>query len=87
MYIHGLKPGPMLMIDTPYLFWFWVGALTLALCYPLGRELLGRRGAPWVVAGAAPFGAPKERTNGLPMVASLGAKGPQEAALAGLDHF
>ncbi len=30
LYIHGLKPGPMLMIDTPHLFWFWVGALTLA---------------------------------------------------------
>ena len=28
--IHGLKPGPMLMIDTPYLFWFIVGNLTLA---------------------------------------------------------
>lgn len=30
LYIHGLKPGPMLMVDTPHLFWFWVGALTLA---------------------------------------------------------
>jgi len=38
LYIHGLKPGPMLMIDTPHLFWFWVGALTLAniLLLPLG---------------------------------------------------
>jgi putative tricarboxylic transport membrane protein len=30
MYIHGLKPGPMLMIETPHLFWFQVGALVLA---------------------------------------------------------
>jgi len=30
LFIHGLKPGPMLMIDTPHLFWFWVGALTIA---------------------------------------------------------
>ncbi len=38
LYIHGLKPGPMLMIDTPHLFWFWVGALTLAntVLLPLG---------------------------------------------------
>jgi putative tricarboxylic transport membrane protein len=38
LYIHGLKPGPMLMIDTPHLFWFWVGALTLAntALLPLG---------------------------------------------------
>ncbi|MCJ9670074.1 hypothetical protein, partial [Neorhizobium sp. SHOUNA12B] len=26
MYIHGLKPGPLLMIETPHLFWFQVGA-------------------------------------------------------------
>ncbi|MCU0943029.1 MAG: tripartite tricarboxylate transporter permease, partial [Hydrogenophaga sp.] len=33
LYIHGLKPGPMLMIETPHLFWFIVGSLTLAnLC-------------------------------------------------------
>jgi putative tricarboxylic transport membrane protein len=30
LYIHGLKPGPMLMIDTPHLFWFTVGNLTIA---------------------------------------------------------
>ena len=38
LYIHGLKPGPMLMIDTPHLFWFWLGALTLAntVLLPLG---------------------------------------------------
>ncbi len=30
LYIHGLKPGPLLMVETPHLFWFTVGALTLA---------------------------------------------------------
>jgi len=30
MYIHGLKPGPLLMVETPHLFWFTVGCLTLA---------------------------------------------------------
>lgn len=30
MSIHGLKPGPMLMVETPHLFWFTVGTLVLA---------------------------------------------------------
>jgi putative tricarboxylic transport membrane protein len=30
LYIHGLKPGPMLMLDTPHLFWFSVGCLIIA---------------------------------------------------------
>ena len=30
LFIHGLKPGPMLMIDSPYMFWFMVGNLVLA---------------------------------------------------------
>ncbi|WP_309086168.1 tripartite tricarboxylate transporter permease [Chelativorans sp.] len=30
LFIHGLRPGPMLMVDTPHLFWFIVGALVLA---------------------------------------------------------
>ncbi|MBM4305616.1 MAG: tripartite tricarboxylate transporter permease [Deltaproteobacteria bacterium] len=30
LFIHGLKPGPMLMIETPHLFWFTVGNLLLA---------------------------------------------------------
>ncbi len=30
LFIHGLKPGPMLMIETPHLFWFTVGSLVLA---------------------------------------------------------
>ncbi|HSN79006.1 MAG TPA: tripartite tricarboxylate transporter permease, partial [Rhodoferax sp.] len=41
MYIHGLKPGPMLMIETPHLFWFQVGALTLANCFLLVFGLTG----------------------------------------------
>ncbi len=41
LYIHGLKPGPMLMIDTPHLFWFWVGALTLANIFLLPLGLSG----------------------------------------------
>ena len=30
LYIHGLKPGPLLLVETPHLFWFIVGSLTLA---------------------------------------------------------
>jgi len=30
LYIHGLKPGPLLMIETPHIFWFMVGNLVLA---------------------------------------------------------
>lgn len=41
MYIHGLKPGPMLMIETPHLFWFIVGSLTLANCFLLVFGLTG----------------------------------------------
>jgi putative tricarboxylic transport membrane protein len=41
MYIHGLKPGPMLMIETPHLFWFQVGALTLANIFLLFFGLTG----------------------------------------------
>ena len=43
MYIHGLKPGPMLMIETPHLFWFIVGNLTLANCFLLVFGLTGVR--------------------------------------------
>jgi putative tricarboxylic transport membrane protein len=39
--IHGLKPGPMLMIETPDLFWFIVGSLTLANCFLLVFGLTG----------------------------------------------
>jgi putative tricarboxylic transport membrane protein len=41
LYIHGLKPGPMLMVDTPHLFWFWVGVLTLANTFLLPLGLSG----------------------------------------------
>ena len=30
LFIHGLKPGPLLLTETPHLFWFIVGNLTLA---------------------------------------------------------
>ena len=30
LFIHGLKPGPLLLIETPHLFWFIVGTLILA---------------------------------------------------------
>ncbi|MCT7374193.1 tripartite tricarboxylate transporter permease [Chelativorans salis] len=30
LFIHGLKPGPLLLTETPHLFWFTVGSLTLA---------------------------------------------------------
>ncbi len=43
LYIHGLKPGPLLMIETPHLFWFQVGALTLANCFLLVFGLTGIR--------------------------------------------
>jgi putative tricarboxylic transport membrane protein len=41
LYIHGLKPGPLLMIETPHLFWFAVGSLTLANCFLLIFGLTG----------------------------------------------
>jgi putative tricarboxylic transport membrane protein len=41
MYIHGLKPGPLLMIETPHLFWFTVGCLTLANVFLLVFGLTG----------------------------------------------
>lgn len=30
LFIHGLKPGPMLMIETPHLFWMIVSCLSIA---------------------------------------------------------
>lgn len=30
LFIHGLKPGPMLMIETPYLFWMIVSMLIIS---------------------------------------------------------
>ncbi len=43
LYIHGLKPGPMLMIDTPHLFWFSVGCMLLANVFLLIFGLTGVR--------------------------------------------
>lgn len=41
LFIHGLKPGPMLMVETPHLFWFIVGSLTLANIFLLIFGLTG----------------------------------------------
>ncbi len=43
LYIHGLKPGPMMLIETPHLFWFCVGNLTLANVFLLPMGLSGIR--------------------------------------------
>jgi len=43
LYIHGLNPGPMLMIDRPEMFWFMVGNLTLANVFLLIFGLTGIR--------------------------------------------
>ncbi len=43
LYIHGLKPGPMMMIETPHLFWFVVGNLALANIFLLPLGLSGIR--------------------------------------------
>ncbi|KUF09936.1 tripartite tricarboxylate transporter permease [Pseudoponticoccus marisrubri] len=43
LYIHGLKPGPLLLSDTPHLFWFIVGNLTLANLFLLVFGLTGIR--------------------------------------------
>jgi putative tricarboxylic transport membrane protein len=41
LFIHGLNPGPMLMVDHPHMFWFMVGALTLANIFLLIFGLTG----------------------------------------------
>ncbi|VAW16443.1 Tripartite tricarboxylate transporter TctA family [hydrothermal vent metagenome] len=43
LFIHGLKPGPLLMIETPHIFWFMVGNLTLANIFLLIFGLTGIR--------------------------------------------
>ncbi|MEM8854379.1 MAG: tripartite tricarboxylate transporter permease, partial [Pseudomonadota bacterium] len=43
LFIHGLNPGPMLMITQPDMFWFIVGALTLANIFMLIFGLTGVR--------------------------------------------
>lgn len=41
LFIHGLNPGPMLMIDRPEMFWFIVGALLTANVFMLIFGLTG----------------------------------------------
>lgn len=41
--IHGLEPGPMMMLATPHMFWFMVGALVLANVFLLIFGLMGIR--------------------------------------------
>lgn len=41
LFIHGLKPGPLLLIETPHLFWFIVGTLALANVFLLLFGLTG----------------------------------------------
>jgi putative tricarboxylic transport membrane protein len=43
LFIHGLNPGPMLMIDQPDMFWFIVSALALANTFMLIFGLTGIR--------------------------------------------
>ena len=43
LFIHGLNPGPMLMIDRPEMFWFIVGALMAANVFMLVFGLTGIR--------------------------------------------
>jgi putative tricarboxylic transport membrane protein len=43
LFIHGLKPGPMLMVETPHLFWFTVGNMVLANIFLLIFGLTGVR--------------------------------------------
>jgi len=41
LFIHGLNPGPMLLISTPHMFWFVVGLLLLANIFVLIFGLTG----------------------------------------------
>ncbi|MHA1567568.1 MAG: tripartite tricarboxylate transporter permease [Alphaproteobacteria bacterium] len=41
LFIHGLKPGPLLLTETPHLFWFMVGNLALANIFLLIFGLTG----------------------------------------------
>ena len=43
MFIHGLNPGPMLMIERPEMFWFILGGLSLATIFMLIFGLTGIR--------------------------------------------
>lgn len=50
LYIHGLRPGPLLMTETPHLFWFIVGNLTLANIFLLVFGLSGVKFLTKIVA-------------------------------------
>lgn len=39
--VHGLNPGPMLMVENPHIFWFTVGNLALANIFLLIFGLMG----------------------------------------------
>lgn len=41
LFIHGLKPGPMLMVESPHLFWLIVGSLIVANIFLLIFGLTG----------------------------------------------
>ncbi|WP_418138378.1 tripartite tricarboxylate transporter permease [Marinomonas sp. RS-M-Aa-14] len=41
LFIHGLNPGPLLLIEQPHMFWFTVGNLTLANIFVLIFGLTG----------------------------------------------
>ncbi len=41
LFIHGLNPGPLLMVEQPHMFWFTVGNLTLANIFILIFGLTG----------------------------------------------
>ncbi|WP_378942777.1 tripartite tricarboxylate transporter permease [Paracoccus sp. R86501] len=43
LFIHGLNPGPMLMIEQPHMLWFIVGSPALANCFMLIFGLTGIR--------------------------------------------
>jgi len=43
LFIHGLNPGPMLMIDNPGIFWFIVASLLIANAFMLVFGLTGIR--------------------------------------------
>lgn len=43
LYIHGLNPGPLLLVENPSIFWFTVGNLVLANIFVLVFGLTGIR--------------------------------------------
>jgi putative tricarboxylic transport membrane protein len=43
LYIKGLNPGPLMLVEKPHMFWFTVGNLTLANCFLLIFGLTGIR--------------------------------------------